>query len=126
MRLQRRIAFERRLRLFRLRQAERAGADRVDAIRRNQRIYLGDLAGVVAGDDQLFAGPDLARHAAQTPSAARCCRINSAITARASASMRAKLASSKGAASAVAWISTMPPEPVSTKLASVSAVEASA
>src|SRR2546430_16644813 len=111
MRLQRRIAFERRLRLFRLRQAERAGADRVDAIRRNQRIDLGDLAGVVAGDDQLFAGPDLERHAAQTPSAARCCRINSAMPARASARMRAQLASSKGAAYAGALVSTMPHRP---------------
>src|SRR5438552_8778971 len=126
MRLQRRIAFEHRLRLFRLRQAERAGADRVDAIRRNQRLDLGDLAGVVAGDDQLFAGPDLARHAAQTPSAARCWRVNSAMPARASASIRVKPASSNGVPSAVTWISTIPPTPVNTKLASVLAVESSA
>ena len=60
------------------------------------------------------------------PSAARWAFVNSAMPRRASASISPKWVSSNGAPSAVAWISTNPPDPVSTKLASVCAWESSA
>src|SRR6185295_10760439 len=56
-----------------------------------------------------------------------CCKeMSSAIPDLARSSISKNLASAKGSPSAVAWISTMPPVPVATKLASVSAAESSA
>src|SRR6185312_3785974 len=104
--------------LLGLGKAELGGADRLDAIGREQHGELVELAGIVGGDQQLPGH--------QRPSAVRCCRVNSAMPARARSSMRANSESSNGAPSAVAWISTIPPLPVITKLASVSAVESSA
>src|SRR5690606_11327859 len=54
-----------------------------------------------------------------------CMATRSAMPARASAIRLETSSSVNGLPSAVPWISTMPPEPVMTKLASVSAAESS-
>ena len=53
--------------LFRLGQTQLAGADRLDAVRAEQRLDLAHLAGIVAGDDQRCC-----RAAASSPSACFC------------------------------------------------------
>ncbi len=60
-----------------------------------------------------------------TNTASFCRSTSRPMPARASARRLAKSSSLKGVRSAVPWISTMPPEPVMTKLASVSAAESS-
>ena len=115
--LQRGIGLERVAGLVGLGEAELGGAHRRDAQRREQRRDLAHLALIVAGDQQPLD---------HRPSAVRCWRASSAMPARASSIMRANSSSPNGAPSAVAWISTMPPVPVMTKFASVSAFESSA
>ena len=57
--------------------------------------------------------------------AAFCFATSSPMPLRASARSSASVSSEKGSPSAVPWISTMPPDPVMTKLASVPAEESS-
>ena len=72
------------------------------------------------------AGTSGRRRGAAYASAAFCIATSWPIEARASASILISSASLNGAPSAEPWTSTRPPEPVMTKLASVSAVESSA
>ena len=120
-RLQQRIAAKRRLGLLRLGQAEFAGAHRVDAVRPEQLPQLPQLAGIVRGDDQ--PPLDFARAHAR---AAFCKATRSATPFCAKPSSDCSSCGENTATSAVAWISTRPPAPVMTKLASVCAVESSA
>jgi hypothetical protein len=75
MRLQRGIGLERRAGLLGLGEAELGGAQHLDPKRRKQGGDLDQLAGVVAGDDQL-AARESSRH---YRSAAICSRVSSAI-----------------------------------------------
>src|ERR1700761_8587027 len=95
------------------------GADGFDAVGAEERLDLAHLAGIVAGDDQ---------HTAPRQSHASACFCNSTSSPMPLRARRSNCASSSslnGAPSAVPWISTKPPAPVSTKFASVSAVESS-
>ena len=105
--------------LFRFGQVKIARAHRLDAMRPQERLDFAHLALIVTGDDQTTA-------ARQFHASARFCNsINSPMPLRASPSSCANWSSVKGAPSAVPCTSTKPPLPVSTKLASVSAVESS-
>ena len=97
-----------------------AGRLRFDAERREQLAHFGQLAGIVRGDDDR-AG-EFAAHA----TAIFCKPTSLSMPLRASASSVSNCSSLNGSFSAVAWISTILPEPVMTKLASVSASESSA
>src|SRR5215469_5514563 len=124
--LQHRIGLEAVAGFVGLGDAERDCGDGLDRKWRQQRRNFLDLAPVMAGNQQPIPG-ELARvHTTPSPSAARWCLVSSATPARASRSISAKSASSNGAPSAVAWISTIPPVAVSTKFASVCACESSA
>ena len=96
----------------------------VDAIGRKQFAHFGELSRIVRRDHQT------ARDVAMFFSAhitAIFCRSTSLVTPlRASARSAENCSSENGVFSAVAWISTILPEPVRTKLASVSACESSA
>src|SRR5580704_8782695 len=118
----------------------------VDAVRRKQFAHLGELAGIMGGDNQttddgrrrtdfpmdsrrvaylssvICCPSSVVRH----PTAIFCKSTSLAMPLRASASSAANSASENGVFSAVAWISTILPVPVRTKLASVSAWESSA
>ena len=103
-------------------QAERGRRDGRDPERRQQRADLPHLPAIVAGDRQPGAG-EAAAHAGA--SAARCKAPSSATPFFASVSMAPNSPSEKGASSAAAWISTIPPVAVMTKFASVEAPESS-
>ncbi len=109
-------------------QAELAGRLRGDAIRREQLAHFGELAGIVGGDHQRAAEFAMVpRLTGRTHITAIFCKSTSfSMPLRASASSAWNWSSLNGVFSAVAWISTMLPEPVMTKLASVSASESSA
>src|SRR4029077_5491210 len=114
------VGGERLAGLFWLGQTEFGRRLRGDAVRREQLAHFLQLAGVVGGDHhrpcEFFAHMT-----------AIFCRLTSfSIPLRARPSNAANWSSLKGIFSAVAWISTMLPEPVMTKLASVSASESSA
>ena len=119
-------------------QAELAGRHRLDAERRQQLPHLAQLAGIVGGDDDL-AG-QLTMHGCilgeecsgvldggSAQATVFFCRSTSCATPALARRRRLRNSSSEnGLPSAVPWTSTMPPEPVMTKLASVSAAESSA
>ena len=75
----------------------------------------------IAAIDDGLENPGRAHHAI----AAFCLATSSPMPFLASARSSASVASEKGSPSAVPWISTMPPDPVITKLASVPAEESS-
>ena len=134
--------------LLGLGEAELAGRDRRDAVGREEFAHLGELAWVMGRDHEpsgdgamtlqamTLQGHSIPESRISEGEASASCRYH--ITAsfcrsmslptplRASASMSMNCASVNGVFSAVPWISTMPPFPVSTKLASVSAAESSA
>src|SRR6185437_9925690 len=102
--------------------AEPQFADRLrrDAVGREQFAHFGELAGIMCGDNDR-AGEFL------THATASFCKPTSfSMPLRASARSTWNCSSLNGIFSAVAWISTMLPFPVITKLASVSASESSA
>ena len=84
---------------------------------------LASLATIVGGHNQL--GPDEAARHYDLPIARRCRRVSSPMPFLASSSSATNSGSLNGLSSAVPWTSTMPPEPVSTKLASACALESS-
>ncbi len=91
-------------------------------IGRDQRLDLAELARVVGGDHQPFAAFERARHQGDRQRIASFCSSTSwPMPPLASARSAWSSSSVNGAPSAVPWISTMPPDPVMTKLASVSA-----
>src|SRR5690606_32680456 len=97
---------------------ERAGRQRLGAPRPPQIGDLAQLALVVAAENQ----PRTAFEGAGHQATAVCCRItSSSIPWRARRMSSLKLSGENGLPSAVPWTSTMPPLPVMTKLASVSA-----
>ena len=92
--------------------------------RTHELLDLRDLAPIVARDHQPRPRRQATSHSAQPASAASRWIANSASVPRlASARSSSSCASLNGARSAVPWISTIPPAPVSTKLASASALE---
>src|SRR5665213_607895 len=97
-----------------------AGRLRLNAEGREQFAHFSQLAGIVRGDDDR-AGEFLA-HA----TASFCKPTSFSMPLRASARSVSNCSSLNGSFSAVAWISTILPAPVITKLASVSASESSA
>ncbi len=113
--------------LLRLGQAERGGGDDGEIGRRDQRLDLAQLAGIVRGDDQRVARlqQSSCRRCSQRM-ASFCNSTRRAMPSRARVFSASNSSSVKGAPSAVAWISTKPPAPVMTKLASVSASLSSA
>ncbi len=120
-RLQFRVRAEGLAGFLRLVEAEIAGRHRLDAEGRKQIGNLADLAGIVACDDKFstFEGP---RHFAMV---SFCSFTRSATLALASLRSERNSSSEKGSRSAVPWISQIPPCPVMTKFASVSASESS-
>ncbi len=112
-----------RLGLIRLRQAELARRHDLDAVGRNEIGDLAHLALVVAGDDEARAGAQTRRHQATV---SFCSCTSSAMPRRASSISASNCSWLKASCSAVPCTSTMPPEPVITKLASACAVESSA
>src|SRR5262249_5868317 len=103
-----------------LRQTELARRLRGDAVRREQLAHFHQLAWIVGGNHHRTC--EFPAHIT-----AIFCRLTSfSMPLRASASNAANSSSLNGIFSAVACISTMLPEPVMTKLASVSASESSA
>ncbi len=86
-----------------------------------QGVYLCNFPGIVTGNDKLVAGAN----ANQSFRAFFCSATSSDVPFRASVKSSVNCASLNGAPSAVPCISTNPPLPVSTKLASVSAAESS-
>src|SRR6185312_4183029 len=117
------VALERRAGLGRRRQAEVGHRHDLDAERRQHGADLFGLAAVVRGDDQLRRG-EAARHQL-FPIASRCSRVSSVTPFLASSMSSMNCGSLNGSFSAVPCTSTMPPLPVSTKLASASALESS-
>ncbi len=104
----------------RFREAKLASRLRFDAVGRQQLAQFGELAGIMRGDDD--GAGELAAHIT-----AIFCRLTSfSMPLRASANSAWNWSSLNGVFSAVAWISTILPTPVMTKLASVSASESSA
>ena len=109
---------------IRLGQAEIAGRHQVEIERGEQVAKLGELALVVGGKHQPVAGMEPeGRH--QGVSAFACSAVRSPMPRSAKPISWSSSARVKGACSAVPWISTKRPEPVMTKLASVSASESS-
>ena len=107
-------------------QAELAGRHRLDPERRQQLLHLAQLAGIVGGDHDL-AGQRAVHAGFLYAATAFFCRSTSCATPALARRRRFRNSSSEnGLPSAVPWTSTMPPEPVMTKLASVSAAESSA
>src|SRR5215218_1410004 len=104
-------------------QAEVACRDDLDTERSQHGANLARLAAVVGGHDQLGQG-EATRHY-DLPIASRCSRASSPTPFLASAISSRNCVSLKGLSSAVPWTSTMPPSPVSTKLASAWAFESS-
>src|SRR6516164_3820796 len=96
----------------------------VDPVRRKQLAHFSELAGVVGRDHEAPGKAAMEKSAHIT--AIFCRSISFATPLRARASSAANCSSENGVFSAVACTSTMLPEPVSTKLASVSACESSA
>src|ERR1700687_2262268 len=105
---------------LRLGQAKLASRLRGDAERRQQLAHFGKLAGVMRRDHHRTG--EFSAHI----TAIFCKPTSFSMPLRASASSAWNCSSLNGVFSAVAWISTMLPEPVMTKLASVSASESSA
>ena len=110
----------------RLGQAEFAGRGRGDPEGRQQIRDLAQLARVVGGDDQPVFGKHPGHGRYSNPMARRCAWHNSSMPLRASPIRPSNCCGENGASSAVPWISTMPPRPVNTKLASAWADESSA
>ena len=108
--------------LIRFRQIEFTRRYGVDAVRRKQLAHLGELAGIVGRDHEAAGDAAMLAHI----TAIFCKSTSLAMPLRASASSAANSASENGVFSAVACISTILPEPVRTKLASVSACKSSA
>src|SRR5689334_16524215 len=103
-------------------QPEFARRNGLDAERSQKLLHLAQFASVVGGDDDLAGERAVRAHAT-----AFFWRSTSwATPALASRSRLRNSSSEKGLPSAVPCTSTMPPEPVITKLASVSAAESSA
>src|ERR1700675_2334674 len=117
----------------------------VDAVGRKQFAHLGELAGIMGGDNQATGdgttdggrrrtdGGRLSRglicrpsSVVRHPTAIFCKSTSLPMPLRASANSAANCSSENGVFSAVACISTILPVPVRTKLASVSACESSA
>src|SRR5262245_41711792 len=114
------VGGERLAGLFGLGQTEFARRLRGDAVRREQLAHFLQLARIVGGDHHRTC--EFCAHMT-----AIFCRFTSfSMPLRARPSNAANWSSLNGIFSAVAWISTMLPEPVMTKLASVSASESSA
>ena len=145
LRLDARIVAKAHAVLVRFRQIEFTRRYGVDAVRRKQFAHLGELAGIMGGDNQATGdgttddgrrrtdGGWLSRALICRPSSVVChptaifCKSTSLpMPLRASANSAANCSSENGVFSAVAWISTILPVPVRTKLASVSACESSA
>src|SRR6185437_16643839 len=105
---------------IRLGEPKLAGRLHGDAERRQQFAHFGQLARIVRGNDD--SAGELSTHV----TASFCKPTSFWMPLRASASSTSNCSSLKGSFSAVAWISTILPEPVMTKLASVSASESSA
>ena len=121
MRLDPGVALERLLRLRRLRQPEFPGGDGLDAEGREERPHLPHLPRIMGGDDEP-PGFELPAHAI----AAFCAETSSPTPFRASFRSSRSCASEKGEPSAEPCTSTIPPDPVRTKFASVPAAESSA
>src|SRR5207237_6796030 len=113
---------ETRAGLLRFWQPELRSADDRNAESFDQGTNFRDFPGIVAGNDQTITGLETD----QSFSASFWAATSDNTPRRASASSSANCVSLKGTPSAVPWTSTNPPLPVSTKLASVSAVESSA
>src|SRR6185437_7821024 len=107
---------------FGLRQTKFGGAKRLNSERRDEFFDLAHLSGIVACNHK----PVAATNSDHSFNTCFCKATNSVVPLRARRSSSANCSSLKGAPSAVPWISTIPPAPVSTKLESVSAVESSA
>src|SRR5580704_5050090 len=129
----------------RLRQIEFTRRYGVDAVRRKQFAHLGELAGIMGRDHETAGDRTTDDRRRRTddgrlsrvfichpsavvrhPTAIFCKSTSLATPLRASANSAANCSSENGVFSAVAWISTILPVPVRTKLASVSACESSA
>ena len=115
---------------FRLGQRKFRSRLRAHALRREQLAHFLKLAWIVGSDHHgsgKFSGHDGSKDDARAYATANFCKPTSfSMPLRASASNAANWSSLKGIFSAVAWISTILPAPVMTKLASVSASESSA
>src|SRR5271169_580646 len=96
----------------------------VDAVGCKQFAHLGEFSRIMRRDHQPARDATMLMVAHIT--AIFCKSTSLATPLRASASKAANCSSENGVFSAVAWISTILPEPVRTKLASVSAWESSA
>ena len=119
--------------LLGLGEAELAGRDRLDAMRRKQFPHLGELAGIMGRDHELAC--DVAVHAfnlcgrgaIRNHATAIFCKSTSRATPFFASAISARNSSCEnGVFSAVPCTSMMRPSPVMTKLASVSASESSA
>src|SRR5262249_43295076 len=106
-------------------EAKLARRDSVDAIGREQVAHLAQLARIMGRDDQPALKASMRRLAVHI-TAIFCRSISFATPFLASASRPRNCSSVNGVFSAVPCTSTMRPDPVITKLASVSASESSA
>ena len=123
-RLDARVVAKRHSRFVRFRKLKLACRYGVDSIGRKQIAHFSKLAGVMRRDHET---PGYAAMRRATHITAIFCRsISLAMPLRASAKSAENCASENGSFSAVACTSTIFPEPVRTKLASVSACESSA
>ena len=111
--------------LFGFGQAEFAGRDQIETERFEQLAEFTELAGIMRGDDQPVAGLQTEIRAHQSASASFCRATSSPMPLPARSISAMSSSRENGAPSAVPWISTNVPEPVMTKLASVSASESS-
>ncbi len=114
-------------------EAEFAGRNRLDAVRRQQFAHLGELAGIVGRDHELAGDSTMLVSVYASPTAlvnhatAIFCKSTSRPTPLRASAIKAKNSSCEnGVFSAVPCTSMMRPSPVMTKLASVSASESSA
>src|SRR5580704_3661560 len=128
LRLDARIVAKRHSSLVRFFQVQIACGYGVDAVRRKQIAHFRELAWIMRCDHEAAgdaAMGDIARRAAHIT--AIFCKSTSLVTPlRAKPKSAVNCASENGVFSAVACTSTISPEPVRTKLASVSACESSA
>src|SRR5947208_11781318 len=136
-RLGERVLDESAVRLFGIGYSEARLRNDLHAERREQRLELAELPGIGGGEHEFFhasiltceashSPPRMRRGNHESPSAAFCLAMSSAIPCIASASSASICAAEKGSPSAVPWTSTKPPEPVITTFMSVSQSESSA
>src|SRR5260221_6505718 len=137
-RLGERVLDEGAVRFFGIAHPEARLRNDLHSERREQRFELAELPGIGGGEHESFHACILTGEASdpttqirsprnqESPSAAFCLAMSSAIPRFASASSASNCAAEKGAPSAVPCTSTKPPEPVITTFMSVSHCESSA